>query len=276
MVNPLAVILVGAGAIVFLGAGGVQFVSNLLPKFGSKDGGSQIAIPTSQGGGKIGSEIPEGSTGAVNTIKNSSVIQTNITNKSNAALTRGKATDLVINQTDLLRGSLQTNLSTGAVTPLTQQEFEATISRPLTAQELSDIEALNARRARKGSKQGLKASGATVVAQKRIQEALAVKNVFDSRTVQNTNFDLGLPSNATQADRQRAIAAQAERRAQLQKQQANAVLQAQRQQVGSELIKQTGSTAEQQKIVLLNSGINLTGGALNEKALARLREQGLI
>lgn len=275
MVNPLAVVAVFAAGVLFLGGGGVQFIGSLLPKFGSKnEEGETSTIPASQGGGQIGSEIPAGSQAAVSSISKAQIIQQDIVTKSNNALTRGQfKSSLAITPLSLQAQALQTNLSTGAVIPLTQLEFDATLAKPLSEIELADIAALDKRRARQGSQVGLKASGATVVAQKRIQAELARKNVFDSRRVQNPNFELGLPSNATPTQINAARKAQADRAAQLKQAEENKKKQLEREAAGQKISKAIGSD---QQSALLKSGIALRGSNLNAKALGRLRELNLI
>lgn len=107
------------------------------------------------------------------------------------------------------------------------------------------------------------------------RETARSESIFSSLfgNVQNPNFDLGLPSDATQADRDFVIARQAELNA---RRNFSEALAQDRLARGIILGETIGTTGLQQKENLKLLGINLGGGTtLSPESLARLQEAGL-
>lgn len=140
--------------------------------------------------------------------------------------------------------------------------------------ELDDIKKLNARRDKsKGTlKFDKKLSGEDLV----IAKQLEAKRGDIYGNFANPNFDLGLPNTATQKDRDFMIKQSQEHRMQQQKAEQNKINAQRQTEQGKQLQKQIGTSTEEQQKNLLKSGIKLNTGALSPRALAKLREKGLI
>lgn len=159
--------------------------------------------------------------------------------------------------------------------------------------ELDDIKKLDARRARKDPiTQQKKLSGEDTVILKQIEAQRAAQK-FDSSKIQEEFsreqlakklgkskneitaldvFEAELAAGKRTAGSFISRAETAEMRANEAK---NKALSAQREQAGQQIIKEIGSTEQQQRENLKKKGINLHG-TLSPKAAAKLREQGLI
>jgi len=225
--------------------------------------------------------IPEGSKTTVAVIASDQIIRTDIVSKQQ------------LNQ-NALKPKIKTvfnNPRSGGLTPQAGQiktsanisgSFEFGLSadqlgiiqaQPFTEQEIKDIEALRIRRNSKTSAvRKLKDKPEVVIQKKRAQEAIA-KGVFNSASVQNPNFALGLPSTATIDDIELAIRQRQSQDAIHVKIAENQALAEQRITTGNQIIDTIKKSGFNQKQFLLNQGIALRGQDLNAKAIAKLNER---
>ena len=182
-----------------------------------------------------------------------------------------------------LSGIGTAQLSTGGIARLTPEAIDRIRKESFTAQELEDIKNLDLRRKeaiKRGINPNIKLTGTELVLRKReqaeISKAFLTKQFgpgtfTNGKLFANPLFETGGKTQAEVAEIQRQ---KAEDRARIQR---SIELQNQREKVGAEIAKSVGTTFEEQNQALKTRNIALRGGsALNNKALARLRELGLI
>jgi hypothetical protein len=164
-------------------------------------------------------------------------------------------------------------------------------AQPFTKQELADITALTTRFNRKSSaSQKVSDSPTEIIFKKREQEALARQtlggsnfvtsvggvtrggNIIDPKTslFGKANFALG-GKTLEEFNRDQANKLLIDKKIEQ-----NKVLQAQRETTGNQILSTIEKSGMNQKQFLLSAGIALRGSNLNAKAIAKLRERGLI
>ncbi|MBA7492246.1 hypothetical protein ES702_02795 [subsurface metagenome] len=234
-----------------------------------------VVVPSLQNNPSI--PIPQGSKTTVAVITADPIIRTNITSKQKLNQTSSKP-QIRTTFSNTKSGEIGelSNLKRDIPANVTTEKPPKLSKNDLTAQEREDLVKLTARFKRKTpAQQKVSASPLEIIGIKRAEEVKA-KGVFNSKSVANPNFDLGLPSDATQSDRQLAIRqSQAQQGVKLKIEQ-NKILNQQREKTGQQLLSTIAKSGLNQKQFLRESGVNLNTGNLNAKALARLRERGLI
>jgi len=305
MVNPvLALIILGAGIYAFTRVGGVQgaFATLGSDLVGGKQKASQgeVTVDNLQNNPSIPTK--QGSQTTIATIQGAEIIRTDV--KSKRKFEQGSAKpnirttffDLKAGGSEPQIGTTKTtnvsaNFSNGAqFGTLTKEQVGTIRSQPFTKQEQEDIDALTARlQSKSDAKQKLKDSPEEVIFKKREQEALSKQVLGGSNFVfsggQTTrsgnvietkgglfgkkNFALGgvTPEQyRIQQEEKQAIAV---------KQEQNALLNIQREKTGQQILSTIQKSGKNQKDFLRGVGVNLHGGDLSAKAIARLRERGL-
>ena len=309
MVNIIIAGLIVAGGLLFFGRGGFsnfQAFADSIPTLTDKKKGT-ATVPTLQSG--MGSvPIQAGSQRTVRSIEVEPIIRTSVAQKRKFDPASEKPPIQVVFNNPREGGVLATqkgqivgaNLSiqkgqefgTGQF-GLTPDEIAKLRSKDFTDQEKQDIANLTVRFNRKSiSSQQVSESPEELVFKKREQEANA-KQVLAStgarfvtsggvRTASGffieekgglfgkSNFSTGGKTIAEFEEQQRAKGAI---RA---KQQQNAILNQQRLETGEQIIQTISKSGLNQKQFLLSKGVALRGGDLNPKAIARLREAGLL
>jgi len=190
-----------------------------------------------------------------------------------------------------------TQFSTGESFKLSRGELQDIRQKELTSRERIDLLALQQRFARKTQeKQRIATAPRELIFQKREQEALAIKQI-ESKFGPGAFVQVGGATTRSGATLgitpqkklfakpgfefggvTREVFEQQQRDKEIQAVKVAATRQAAARQtaVGADIIRLAGLSEESQRIFLASKGINLQGGPLNQRALGRLREQGLI
>lgn len=292
MANPIVLLAVVAGAVVVIGSGALDGIGSALKGILPSGGGGAASTEVSNttvietftnpltGEENVTSvNVGAGSTIVANKINQSSIVQ-----KKEEALLLGRQ-NLVIGGQGTLSDSVrffrelqnlqQSQTSRGTSVILSEADIRRIVSKQLTRTQQADAAKLDARRA--GSKfPNFKLSGEDTVLLKALEAERARIGLFDSRSVTNPNFNLGLPSNASKADIELAIRQQNENRIRLARNEQIKINRDTNIQIGNIIIKATGTqTLARQKQVFTQ--LNISGGsALNAKAIGRLQELGFI
>ncbi len=296
MVSAIGALIVGIVGVVAVGSGVFSGLGKSVSDFANdlKGGGGGASTETSNtviDFGGSGEPIPENtgefSLPAVAVGNGSVVIPTpainnaNVTQKSQESLFRFRETQDQQSLEDrvgffrLLQQQQLSQTSLGTSVILSEEDITRVVSQQFSKQELSDAEALDKRK-QDSAFANFKLSGADTVQAKRLEAERARLGVFDSSSVQNPNFNLGLPSNATKADIDLAIRQQNENRARQITIAENKIKSETNIAVGQAIIDFTGAdTIQEQKSLFTGLNIN-SGSALNAKTLGRLQELGLI
>lgn len=287
MVSPIIALLALGGLIVgFVKVGGITGASADL--LGSDFSGKnqtaqsgQVTTPQLQKNPSI--PIPQGSQTTVATIQGAQILRTDVNDKRKLNQNSSKPQIKTVFDDQKSGGSRpqqgfipnSANTSTG-IMRLNAERVGSIRAQPFTKQEQQDIKNLQTRFNSKSiAVQNVKDSPEEVVQQKRIQAEVALQS-FDSKSVQNPNFAIGLPSDASQSDIDLALRQRQERDQVLVKVEQNRILGIQREKSGEQILQTINKSGMNQKQFLQGVGINLNGGNLNAKAIARLREQGLL
>jgi len=245
-----------------------------------KSGG--VVVPELQENPSI--PIPEGSQTTVAVIQSDQIIRTDIASKRKMDLGSQKPQIQTVffnpnsGGSEAQAGKIKTtaNISGSFQFGLTQSQLGAIKAQPFTQQEIEDLEALRQRLARLTPEQRkLKDKPKDVIQKKRAQELIA-RGIFDSTSVANKNFNLGLPASATASDIALARRQRMERDQILIKIAENKALNEQRVITGNQIIDTINKSSFNQKQFLLSQGIALRGQDLNPIAIAKLAERGLI
>jgi len=293
-------------ALIALGAGVIALtrVGSLTQAFGfegsdfvgqeQKRKSGDVVVPSLQQNPSI--PIPQGSQVTVDVIKSDKIIRTDIASKRKFNVGSSKP---IIKTTfnnpneggsEPQAGILLTsnNSLKNTVLGLNEAQRAEIRAQPFTKQELEDIQALTSRfNAKSSASQRVSDSGVEIVLKKREQARIAERFVNivtsfggttrggfvipDKRGLNlNPDFVLGGKSLAEfNAD-------QESKRAITLKQEQNRALATQREATGTQIISTIAKSGMNQKQFLLTQGIALRGGDLNPKAIAKLREKGLI
>lgn len=243
-----------------------------------KSGG--VTVPELQENPSI--PIPQGSQTTVAVIQSDQILRTDISSKRKMDMGSAKpqiqtvffnpksggseAQAGKIKTTANISGSFKFGVDRGAILN----------TQPFTQQEIEDLEALRQRLAKlTPAQRKLKDKPEVVIQKKRAQEVIS-RGIFDSTSIANQNFALGLPANATESDIALARRQRLERDEILIKIQENKALQEQRVITGNQIIDTINKSSFNQKQFLLSQGIALRGQDLNPVAIAKLQEKGLI
>jgi len=302
MVSPLVVILaLGAGVIALARFGSPLEAFGLLgsdlsgENQQSKSG--EVTTDSLQNNPSI--PIPQGSQNTVAVIQSSQILRTDIRSKQKTNQTASKPQIKTVFNNPNEGGSepqagvllTSNNSLKNTVLGLNAVETRAIRAQPFTKQEQADIQALTTRFNRKSSaSQKVSDSPTEIIFKKREQEAIAQKILGGSNFVTSggavtrggsvispvtslfgkANFALGGKTIAEFNEQQ------AQKLIIDKKIEQNKVLQAQRETTGNQILSTIEKSGMNQKQFLLSAGIALRGGDLNAKAIARLRERGLI
>jgi len=243
--------------------------------------------------------IPQGSQTTVAVIQSDQILRTDIRSKQklNQNVTKPMIKTSFFNPkeggSEPQAGVLLTsnNSLKNSVLGLNLNQVKELRAQPFTQQELRDIQALTTRfNSKSTASQRVSDSPTEIIFKKREQEAIARQVIGGSNFVtskggttaggfvipdktglfQNPNFQLGGKSVAEFNKDQ-------EQKALINKKLAeNRALQEQREVTGNQILSTIQKSGMNQKQFLLNSGIALRGQDLNAKAIAKLREKGLI
>lgn len=302
MVNPIIALGLLAGAVVVVGSGALGglggFFGGIKDSLSGGGGavsteststiidlGGGVTIPDNTGEfstpaeGKANINSPVGDGSFLVPSQDPALVVAGITQKQQEALFRFRSDQAgqenLANTIDFFRKLQaqqlsQTSLGTSVI--LSEKDIARVISQQVSRTEQADIAALDLRR---GDSE-FKLSGADTVLLKRLEAERARIGVFDSSSVQNPNFNLGLPSSASKADIELAIRQQNENKIRLLRNEQIAIQRETNIKIGNVIIEATGaSTLEQQKQIF--TGLNISGGsALNAKTIGRLQELGFI
>jgi len=300
VVNPVIALGLLAGAVVVVGSGALTgFFGSVKDSLGIGGGGSVsteststiidlgggVTIPDNTGKfsspaeGKANIFSPVGDGSFLVPSQDPSLVVAGVTQKQQEALLRFRTDqagqETLSNTIDFFRKLQaqqlsQTSLGTAVI--LSEKDIQRVISQQLSRTEQADIAALDLRR---GDSE-FKLSGADTVLLKRLEAERARIGVFDSSSIQNPNFNLGLPSGASKEDIELAIRQQNENKIRLLRNEQIAIQKETNIKIGNVIIEATGaSTLEQQKQIF--TGLNISGGsALNAKTIGRLQELGFI
>ncbi len=296
-------ILIAIGAFAFFSLGGLNKASALLGSDlvgrNQQKASGEVVVDNLQSSASI--PIPQGSQNTVNTILSSRIIREPIVSKQklnqNASKPKIKTAFFDTKSGGIggqIGQTVTSNSSDGIGFGLKQNEVDNIRKQPFTQQEKEDIVALQNRLNRKDpSVQKLKDSPQEVIFKKREQDAIARKRVQlqtggqfifsgGQRTASGavieqkgglfgkTNFALGGKTPAEFQAQQKDKVLQQAKIAQ------NALLNEQREKSGQMILSTITKSSMNQKEFLRGQGINLQGGNLNAKALARLQERGLL
>ncbi len=306
MVNPVVALIGIALAITaFVKVGGIQGASATLGSdlVGGQQKKSQgeVTVDNLQNNPTIPTK--QGSQTAIATIQGAQILRTDVSSKRKLNQDSSKP-QIKTTFFDLKAGGLSPQIGTTRTTnvsanfsngaqfgTLTEKQIGAIRAQPFTKQEQEDIDALTARlQSKSDAQQKLKDSPEEVIFKKREQEFLAKQVLGGSNFVFSggvrtrggsvietkgglfgkENFALGgvTPEQfRIQQEEKEAIAV---------KQTQNALLNRQREETGQQILSTIQKSGMNQKQFLLGKGINLQGGNLNARAIARLRERGLL
>lgn len=306
MVSAVTIVLVLILGIFFFSKGGIEKAKELakgvLPRAFAEETSEEVNVDTLQ---SDLSTVPirEGSKGAVARIQESQIDRTDVRQKRKFNPLIGKPNVKTVFDNPFSGGTRAqrgtTNFSSGQSFSLSESELTQLRSKSFTAQEKRDLEALKLRNTRKiarGTDPRLIQSPEKIIMTKREQALVSRKQIeskfgagafvqvggattasgaslgitAQAKLFAKPNFEFGGVSRATFEAQQTAKTAQ---RARIQENQARAAAQTER---GREIARVSGLSKQSQKIFLASKGINLQGGALTQRALGRLAEQGLI
>lgn len=293
LIIPLAVV----GGILFLAGSGrldglAEFIKNLIPSGGGgSTGGGGGFIGTGQtiggiSGGSLEADAVNISGGVLQVdpsgaliVDNSNIDPRSISAKTQDSLFRFKSKNPdIVSDIELFR-NLQaqqlSNVSTGRSVILTREQIASIASQPFSKQELADAKALEERRVSAKDK-ALKLSGVDTVILKRLEAERARIGVFDSASVQNPNFNIGAPSDATPEQIKIAIQNINFSQQKALNQQRAEISREANTNVGARINQDLAQAGVSQADFLKLKGINLQGSNLNARALGRLQELGLI
>jgi len=296
MVSIIMITIVALGAVAFLGLGGTDKIKAFGQSFGpGKKAGTATGSTLERETAQAGSE------GIKTNIQSAVILRGGIQSKRNfqrpqmdvkTVSVSSSPSGVLPKRTAIARpvppGSAQ--LSAGGIT-LTTNEISELRKKPFSSVEQQDLIRLSARFQRKSAgKQKIGTDPRELIFQKREQELISKKSLGVNKFVVSggvrtrggtlieqkgglfgkKNFATGGVSPTVfarqQADKaiiDKNIIANRERGERLESQ-------------GQVIQKVAGLSAKSQKLFLLSKGINLTGGPLNAKALAKLAERGLI
>jgi len=302
MVSPVVVLIaLGAGVLALAKFGSPLDAFGLLGSDlageNQQDKSGEVVTDSLQNNPSI--PIPQGSLSTVAVIQSSQILRTDIRSKqkTNQNVSKPQIKTAFNNPNE---GGLEpqagvlltsNNSLRNTVLGLNASEIKTIRSQPFTKQEQADILALTTRFNLKSSaSQKVSDSPQEIIFKKREQEAIAQKILGGSNFVTSggavtrggtiispvtslfgkTNFALGGKTIAefNEQQQQKAIIDK--------KIEQNKVLQEQRETTGNQILSTIEKSGFNQKQFLLQSGIALRGGDLNAKAIARLRERGLI
>lgn len=302
MVSPVVVLIalgVGVFALAKFGSPLKAFGLSGSDLVGTEQQSKQGEVTTDRDQANPSIPIPQGSQNTVAVIQSAQIIRTNITAKQKTNQSASKPmikvnffnpkeggsepqAGVLLTSNNSLRNTVL-GLNTGAVRELRAQ--------PFTKQELIDIQNLTTRfNAKSSASKRVSDSPTEIIFKKREQEAIAKSILGGSKFITsrgavtrggniiepkgglfaNPNFALGGKTidefNQQQAEKA-LITAKIEE---------NRVLAEQRTKTGNQILSTIQKSALTQKQFLLKAGIALHGGELNARAIARLRERGLI
>jgi len=304
----IQILVLGAVVFGFFALGGIKGAKAQLSNFGllgsdfsgqqQKASSGEVVVDNLQSNPAI--PIKAGSKATIDTILSAQIIREPIVSKQKLNQNASKPT-IKTSFFDTKSGgssgqigqTVSSNSSSGLGFTLTKDETDRISKQPFTQQEKADIIALQNRLNRKDpALQELKDSPEVVIRKKREQEALARKElenqggkfVFSGGQVTrgghlievkgglfgNPNFALGGKTPEEFAEQQRQAGLRDARIEQAR------ILQAQREVTGQTIISTIKKSGMNQKEFLRGAGVNLNTGDLNAKALARLRERGLV
>lgn len=302
MVSGIGVAIAVAAAILFFSQGGLKSAQAFLGSDFSgkqqKDLSGQVTTDSLQKNPSI--PIPQGSQTTVATIQGAQILRTNVADKRKFDQSGSKPTIRTSFSNPNEGGSepqqgviplsnnpLAVNSSARGVVGLNAQEIGKIRAQPFTEQETQDIESLRLRfKGKSIGAQRVSDSPEEIIFKKREQNAIARKTVESQGGVfvmqggqqklnANPNFDLGLPSNATQAEINQAIRGRQEQQLIKMKIEQNKILATQQEKTGEQILQTIAKSGMNQKQFLLNKGIALRGGNLNARALAKLQAGGI-
>jgi hypothetical protein len=245
----------------------------------------------------------QGSQTTIATIQGAEIIRTNVSSKrkmdQGSAKPQIRTTffDLKSGGSEPQIGTTKTtnvsaNFSNGAqFGTLTKEQVGSIRAQPFTKQEQEDIDNLTRRlQSKSEAQQKLKDSPEEVIFKKREQEFIAKQQLGGSNFVKSggirtrggflieekgglfgsSGFALGGVSRETFEKQQREKALIDKKIIE------NALLNKQREETGQQILSTIQKSGMNQKQFLQGKGINLQGGNLNAKAIARLQEKGLL
>ncbi len=302
MVTPVVVLIalgVGVFALAKFGSPLKAFGLSGSDLVGTEQQAKQGEVTTDTDQANPSIPIPQGSQNTVAVIQSAQILRTDIRAKQKTNQTASKPTikttffnpkeggsepqaGVLLTTNNSLKNTVL-GLNTGA-----RKELRA---QPFTKQELSDIQALTTRFNAKSTKSKRVSDSPTeIIFKKREQEAIAKQILGGSKFVTsrgavtrggniieakgglfaNPNFALG-GKTLDEFNQQ-----QAEKALITRKQEENRALAEQREKTGNQILSTIQKSGFNQKQFLLNSGIALRGQNLNTRAIAKLRERGLI
>jgi len=298
---PIALIALGAGVIALTRVGSLSEAFGLQGSDFSgaeqKAKSGEVTTDSLQVNPSI--PIPQGSQTTVATIQSAEILRTDIRSKQKLNQNASKPMiKTVFNNpneggSEPQAGILLTSNSSlkNSVLGLNAKDVKEIRAQPFTQQELRDIQSLTTRFNNKSSaSKKVSDSPTEIIFKKREQEAIARKVIGGSNFVTSSggvtrggaiieskgglfaspNFALGGKTlNEFNQD-------QAEKAIQTQKIAENRALAEQRTATGNQILSTIQKSGMNQKQFLLSSGIALRGQDLNARAIAKLRERGLI
>jgi len=302
MVSPVVVLIaIGAGIVA------LTRVGSLTKAFGLS--GSDLAGENQQASsGEVTTDslqsnpsipIPQGSQTTVAVIQSEQILRTDIRSKQKTNQTASKPMIKTVFDNPKEGGSepqagvllTSNNSLKNTILGLNTVQTKAIRAQPFTIQEQRDITALTARFNSKSSlSQRVSDSPQEIIFKKREQEAIARQILGGSNFVTSqggttrggavipsvtslfgkANFALGGKTLA-EFNKDQALKIEIDK-----KRAENLALSKQRESTGNQIIQTISKSGFNQKQFLLNAGIALRGQDLNAKAIARLREMGLI
>ena len=298
MVSPVVILIaLGAGVVALTKVGSLTqafgFSGSDLVGENQQDQSGEVTTPREQNNPTI--PIPEGSQVTVGNIQAQQILRTDIVSKQKLNQTNSKPTIQTVfnNKQDNQSGFVVTSNSSlkNTVLGLNAKQVKQIRAQPFTKQEQQDIINLTARFNRKStSSQKVSSSPQEIIFRKREQEAIARSIIGGSNFVTSSggvtrggsiilskgglfgksNFALGGKTLAEFSEQQ-------SQKALINKKQAeNKILNEQRERTGNQILSTIQKSGMNQKQFLLSAGIALRGQNLNAKAIAKLRERGLI
>jgi len=308
LVNPLVFAGVIGGAVIFFSKGGLEqfnaFADSVVKTTTQRKEGTQVVPELQSGMGTV--PIASGSQRTVQSLNVETILRTDVANKRKFTPMADKPPIQLVFNNPKEGGVLATqkgqivgsNLSIQSGQEfgkgqfgLSQVEVTAIRKQDFTDQEKQDIANLTLRFNRK-SASSRKVSDAPeeVIMKKREQEAIAKKVLGEQNFVRSggvftsggsfieskgglfgkSNFALGgkTPAEFEQQQKEKAI--------QVQKIRENKILNQQRIETGEQIVQTIKKSGLNTKQFLRQSGINLNTANISPKALARLRERGLL
>jgi len=192
----------------------------------------------------------------------------------NEQVGRSLATDVAFFRKLQQQQLSQTSLGTSVI--LSESDIARVVSKQLSRRDVADISALD-RRKSESATGFLKLSGTDTILLKRLEAERARLGVFDSASVQNPNFNLGLPSNASKADIELAIRQQNENKIRQSEIERQRIIKNTNIAVGQAIIDATGANTLAKQKQIFGGTLNISGDSvLNAKTIGRLQELGLI